>query len=102
MGDLRLMYDYVKFFIFQLFVAQYHIWLAADTNGILVLVPTYTIINVAVTTLIFVCAAHELHYTTEKLTNYLVPNNWIGLTRNLLIFCGLMVPVAIYSGAFNL
>ena len=60
------------------------------------------ILNVAVTTLIFVCAAHELHYTTEKLTNYLVPNNWIGLTRNLLIFCGLMVPVAIYSGAFNL
>jgi len=82
-------------------VAQYHIWLAADTNGILVLVPNYPVLNVLVVTLIFVCAAHELHQTTAKLTAYLVPNHWTGLARNFLIFIAFMVPVAIYSGAFT-
>ena len=83
-------------------MAQYHIWLAADTNGILVLVPNYPVLNVLITTFIFVCAAHELHAATRQITGYLVPNNWIGLTKNVLIFCSIMVPVAIYSGAFNI
>lgn len=44
----------------ELFVGQFHIWLAADLNGILVLAPKYNNLNVFLTSFIFVCAAHEV------------------------------------------
>ena len=50
--------------LFQLFVAQYHIWLAADTHGVLVLIPNNPVLNVIVTSFIFVCAAHEINVAT--------------------------------------
>lgn len=77
-------------------------WLAADTYGVLVLVPNYPIINVAVTTFIFVFAAHELHSTTARLTVFLVPNDWKALLRNFLVFAGFVIVVALYSGAFSI
>lgn len=83
-------------------MAQYHIWLAADTHGILVLVPNHPIINVFITTFIFVFASHELHSATATLTIFLVPNDWKGLLRNLLIFFALFIPVAFYSGSFSI
>ncbi|XP_067934905.1 N-acetylneuraminate 9-O-acetyltransferase-like isoform X2 [Watersipora subatra] len=105
-GPIRTLYSpffaWFGKFALELFVVQYHIWLAADTHGILVLVPNHPVLNVAVTTFIFVCAAHELHAATKQVTNYLVPNTWIGLIKNIFIFCSIMVPVAIYSGAFDM
>lgn len=44
----------------ELYVCQYHIWLAADANGVLVLVPGYPALNAIVTSFIFVCVAHEV------------------------------------------
>ena len=34
---------------------------SADTHGVLVLIPNYPVINVLLTTFIFICACHELH-----------------------------------------
>ena len=55
----------------QLFIAQYHIWLADDTHAILVLVPGNALLNHIVTTFIFVCVAHEIHVVTSTLAAYI-------------------------------
>ncbi|KAK2142469.1 hypothetical protein LSH36_951g03010 [Paralvinella palmiformis] len=85
----------------ELFIAQYHIWLAADTHGVLVLVPNYQVMNVIITSFVFVCAAHEIHALTIKLTDYAVPNDWRILLRNLICFIAVLIPVAITHGAFG-
>lgn len=60
-------------FCFQLFIGQYHIWLAADTKGMLVLVsPEWPTLNLVVTTFIFVCVAHEINCVTGVIAKYLV------------------------------
>ena len=67
----------------EMFIAQYHIWLrwppspgelhctgncySADTHGVLVLTPNYPVINVLLTTFIFICACHELHQVIDAL-----------------------------------
>uniref|UniRef100_A0A914WER7 Cas1p 10 TM acyl transferase domain-containing protein n=1 Tax=Plectus sambesii TaxID=2011161 RepID=A0A914WER7_9BILA len=44
----------------ELFTAQYHLWLAADGHGILVLLPRWPVFNMILTSFIFCCIAHEL------------------------------------------
>lgn len=65
------------------------------------MVPNYPIANVAITSFIFIFAAHELHVTTARLTVFLVPSDWKDLLRNVLIFVAFMIVVALYSGAFS-
>ncbi|CAG0914265.1 unnamed protein product [Notodromas monacha] len=84
----------------ELFVGQFHMWLAADTHGVLVLVPSYPVANVLVTSFIFVCLAHEIHRVTEVLTPLLVPNDWKPLLRNFLIFLCILIPIGIQDGMF--
>lgn len=50
----------------ELCMCQYHIWLAADSHGVLVFVPGYPVLNVLITSFIFVCVAHEVSF---KLVN---------------------------------
>jgi hypothetical protein len=52
---------------------QYHIWLSADSHGVLVLVPNYPVLNILLTSFIFVCASHEIHAVTAQLMPYFVP-----------------------------
>lgn len=84
----------------QLFIAQYHIWLAADTHGVLVLVPGYPVLNVMVTSLVMVCVAHEVHALTARLTPLAVPADWKYLVRNLALFGLLLVPIGVHDGMF--
>ena len=51
----------------QLFTAEHHIWLVSDSNGVLVLLPRYPVLNVIVTSYIFICIAHELRNVTVTL-----------------------------------
>ena len=88
-------------FHFQLFIAQYHIWLAADTYGVLVLMPTYPVLNVIVTSFIFICASHEISKITAVLTNYLVPKEGKALLRNCIVFFMIMLPVSISKGVLT-
>lgn len=85
----------------QLFIGQYHIWLAADTHGLLVLVPSYPVLNVILISFIFVCAAHEIHALTLTLGKYLVPADWKLLLRNLVCFVAILLPIAITHGVLG-
>ena len=84
----------------ELFIGQYHIWLAADTHGVLVLVPNYPVLNIIVTSYILVCVAHEFHQITSRLVGFFVPSDWKRTLRNVIIFFLMLVPIAIHDGMF--
>ncbi|XP_029649299.1 N-acetylneuraminate 9-O-acetyltransferase-like isoform X1 [Octopus sinensis] len=86
----------------ELFIAQYHIWLASDTHGILVLVPGYPVLNVVITSYILVCICHEIHCITTGLVKYAVPSDWKMLLRNIVLFVAILLPVSIKEGALVL
>ena len=77
---------------------QYHIWLAADTHGVLVLIPNYPILNVLATTFVLVCVAHEVHVITGQLVALAVPSDWKRALRNVILFFLALVPIAIHAG----
>ena len=92
----------LSFYLFQLFIAQYHIWLAADTHGVLVLIPSYPVLNVILTSFIFICISHEISKITHTLTKYAVPQEWKALLRNVALFGLVLLPVCITRGVFLL
>ncbi|TDH04272.1 hypothetical protein EPR50_G00150230 [Perca flavescens] len=67
----------------ELFICQYHIWLAADTKGILVLIPGSPSLNIMVSTLIFVCVAHEISLITNDLAQVVIPKDSMSLLKRL-------------------
>ncbi|KAF7995354.1 hypothetical protein HCN44_006461 [Aphidius gifuensis] len=81
-------------------VSQGHVWLAADSHGVLVLLPRFPVLNLLVSSFIFICASHEIHRLTTVLTAYVVPNDWKLVARNLILFIAFLVPIGIYDGMF--
>lgn len=67
----------------QLFICQYHIWLAADTKGILILIPGNPSLNIMVSTFIFVCVAHEISIITNDLAQVVIPKDSVALLKRL-------------------
>ncbi|XP_045914100.1 N-acetylneuraminate 9-O-acetyltransferase [Micropterus dolomieu] len=67
----------------ELFICQYHIWLAADTKGILVLIPGNPSLNIMVSTFIFVCVAHEISLITNDLAQVVIPKDSVALLKRL-------------------
>ncbi|XP_051245734.1 N-acetylneuraminate 9-O-acetyltransferase [Dicentrarchus labrax] len=67
----------------ELFICQYHIWLAADTKGILVLIPGNPSLNIMVSTFIFVCVAHEISLITNDLAQVVIPKDSMALLKRL-------------------
>lgn len=84
----------------ELFVCQYHIWLAADTHGVLVLIPSYPVANALATSFVFVCVCHEVHHITEILTPVMVPNDPLRATRNFSVFVFLLMAIGVHDGVF--
>lgn len=68
----------------ELFICQYHIWLAADTKGILVLIPGNPTLNIIVSTFIFVCVAHEISQITNDLAQVAIPKESGPLLKRLI------------------
>ncbi|XP_023305645.2 N-acetylneuraminate 9-O-acetyltransferase [Lucilia cuprina] len=84
----------------ELFICQYHIWLAADRHGVLVLLPGFPTLNMIITSFIFVCASHEVHRITQILLPFAVPNDWKLVARNFIIFLIILIPIAHSDGMF--
>lgn len=103
----RLRTRYSEFFAwfgrisFELFICQYHIWLAADRHGVLVLLPGFPTLNMIIVSFIFVCASHEVHRLTQVLLPFAVPNDWKLVIRNVIaFFLIILIPIARYDGMF--
>lgn len=112
----------------ELFVTQYHVWLAADNHGVLVLLPGYPVLNVLITCYILICVTHEvrhvtdcvcvvldtllcetksvmipvlqLHEMTRTLSQLIVPNDWRVVMRNVGLFLMVLIPIGIHDGMF--
>lgn len=82
----------------ELFICQYHIWLAADRHGVLVLLPGFPNLNVIISSFIFVCVSHEVHRLTQILLPWAVPNDWRLALRNLVVFLVVLLPIGRYDG----
>lgn len=69
----------------ELFICQYHIWLAADTKGILVLIPGVPSLNIIISTFVFVCVAHEISLITNDLAQVVIPKDSSALLKRLAV-----------------
>ena len=74
--------------------------LSADTSGVLVLIPNFPVLNVLLTSFIFICACHEINILTDKLLPYFVPEEPLLVLRNLVLFILILVPIGIHDGMF--
>ncbi|XP_043921904.1 N-acetylneuraminate 9-O-acetyltransferase [Protopterus annectens] len=81
----------------ELFICQYHIWLAADTKGILVLIPGNPMLNIIVSTFIFVCIAHEISQITNDLAQIAIPKDVPSLLKRLLGFVVLLFGILLLT-----
>lgn len=76
----------------ELFIGQYHIWLAADTKGMLVVLsPAWPTLNLVVTSFVFVCVAHEINKLTGILTKHFLGPPNMGNGKLLIRFALLFV-----------
>ena len=57
----------------ETFILQFHLWLAADTKGILLLIPgtKWRSINFALSTMIFVYVSHQVARATGEITSWI-------------------------------
>ena len=60
--------------------------------------PGYPVLNVVITSFIFVCVSHEIHQITNKFVQYLITNDWRYTLRNLAIILLFLVPAGIKDG----
>ena len=81
----------------EMFVCQYHIWLAADTHGVLVLLPLYPVANALLTSFIFVCVCHELHKISGVISSFLIPYDTSAAIRNIGFFLAVLVGFSLLS-----
>ena len=56
-------------------MAQYHVWLAVDTKGLLVLVPGFPLVNALVCTLVFMVISRTLSDAFGLLTAKVLPKD---------------------------
>jgi hypothetical protein len=83
----------------ELFVCSYHIWLAADSKGVLVLLPGLPVVNTLITSLILICICYELNLITKILGYFFVPSNdWKICLRNFFAFIIIVLPIGIKYG----
>ncbi|XP_062519091.1 N-acetylneuraminate 9-O-acetyltransferase-like isoform X2 [Corticium candelabrum] len=86
-------YAWVGKISLELFISQYHIWLANDTKSLLVFIPGYPLVNAVVMSFIFVCIAHEISAISGVLAQHAVPKESKALKKRLLWFAVFLVLV---------
>ena len=76
--------------------------MAADTHGVLVLIPRHPVLNVVITFFIFVVASHEVHEITHTFCQYAVPQELKLLVRNIVVFIFVLFPLCYVNGLLGL
>ncbi|XP_077970440.1 N-acetylneuraminate (7)9-O-acetyltransferase-like isoform X2 [Styela clava] len=89
----------------ELFIGQYHIWLAADTKGMLVLIsPEWPTLNLVITSFIFVCIAHEINLITGILTKHALgspKDEVMKVLIRLAVFVSSVCAISFINNTFN-
>ncbi len=67
----------------ETYLMQHHIWLAANAKALVVLVPGYPLVNLALVTVIYVFVSNRLFRITIGLRAMLLPNNLSATLFNL-------------------
>ncbi|KNC75147.1 hypothetical protein SARC_12319 [Sphaeroforma arctica JP610] len=62
----------------ELFLLQCHVWLGSDTKGLLVIIPGAPVLNVVVTSLVFLYVSILMHDITGAIAGVLLPSNLEG------------------------
>ena len=62
------------------------------------LIPNYPVVNLLLTSFIFVCAAHEIQVITNTLLPFFVPSDRKLILRNFVIFVIICIPLGIKDG----
>ncbi|XP_048576358.1 N-acetylneuraminate 9-O-acetyltransferase [Nematostella vectensis] len=86
-------YAWVGSISLELFIGQYHIWLAQDTRGVLVLIPGYPALNAILTSFVFVCVCHEVNKVTSALSRELVSKDLKTMLRRLVVFVIMLIVI---------
>lgn len=57
----------------ETFIIQYHLWMAADTKGLLMVIPwtQWRIVNMALTTTVFIYVSHQVSQATTVITTWI-------------------------------
>lgn len=69
----------------ETFIIQYHLWLAADTKGILLLIPgiKWRALNFVLSTTIFIYVSHQVAWATGEITGWICgEENTLPTTRD--------------------
>jgi len=64
-------------------------------------IPNYPVVNILLTSFIFLCVCHEIHLITNVMSAALIPPAHPKLVaRNAFFFLLLLIPIAINDGMF--
>ena len=84
-------------FSLETFLVQFHVWLAMDTRGILVIFPNYFWINVIFTTILFLYVCEILSDVTNQLVEWMVVSDSRRMIKRAL---GGIVGLILWNNAF--
>eukprot|EP01147_Barroeca_monosierra_P001704 gene1704-4828_t len=81
----------------ELFLCQYHLWLASDTKSLLLIEPGNRILNAIICTIIFVTASHAISSSFGVIVSWMLPKelSCVHLHVRFLIFLGALYIVSL-------
>lgn len=65
--------------------------MASDTKSTLILMPSYPVLNVIITSYIFILVAHEVNQITKKLSKFAISTDYRYLIRNICMVFGIFL-----------
>lgn len=80
----------------QLFITQYHIWLAADTHGVLVLVHDFPLLNLMLTSIIFIVVSDNINLITKRIIDTLDAKSRQPVMYKWTLVCIVVLSVLVY------
>jgi hypothetical protein len=85
------LYSYIGRISLETFIAQFHIWLAMDTRGLLVVVPGSWWLNLALVSVLFIWLSDVLAQVTGVLTDWICGSDKQGVGKRMMFISAALV-----------